>query len=143
MRSGPRRSTLLAVIACSALAIGCGGGGLGQRLTPGQESDLHTLIERGRTAAVAGDLAATHAALERLNTEVRALREKGALGDDSAAELLKISAVTELKATRTLQPAAPAAPATVAAPPAAATSPAASPPAGKKAKGKAKGKKGD
>jgi len=130
-----------AVMACATLALGCGDGDPATRITPAQESDLHTLVDRGRAAAAAGDLDGTRTALDRLDAEVRALRDSGALAGDSAAELLKISAVTKLKAARTLQPAAPAP-----APPAAATSPAAAPPAGQtprgKAKGKGKGKKG-
>jgi len=140
MTSAVRRSGA-AVIACATLALGCGDDNPETRITPAQESDLHTLVARARTAATAGDLDATRAALDRLDAEVRALRDSGALDDGSAAELLKISAVTKLKAARTLQPAAAAAPATtVTAPPTAGTRPAASPPAGKKPKGKAKGK---
>lgn len=135
--TGAARRSGAAVIACAALALGCGDDDPATRITPAQASDLHTLVDRGRTAAAAGDLDATRAALERLDAEVRALRDSGALDGGRAAELLKISAVTKLKAARTLRPATPAAPATsVAAPPAATTSP----PAGKKPKGKAKGK---
>ena len=56
-------TAFVAVAACAALAVGCGGDGLPQRITPAQESDLHTLVDRGRAAAAAGDLAATRAAL--------------------------------------------------------------------------------
>ncbi len=141
-RRAPRRRRPVAgavVVACAALAVGCGDDGLPQRITSGQESDLHTLVDRGRTAAAAGDLAATQAALQRLDAEVRALRERGALGADRAKELLKISAVTKLKATRTLQPAAPAE--TVVAPPAQAAAPPAVAPAGKPPKGHGKTKR--
>ncbi len=132
-------TALVAVAACAALAVGCGGEGLPQRITPAQESDLHTLVDRGRGAAAAGDLAATRAALDRLDAEVRALRDSGALDDGRAAELLKISAVTELKATRALRPAVPST--TVAAPPAAGTTPpAAAPPARSRPKGRGKAK---
>ena len=139
--TGPGRRSGAALLACATLALGCGDGGSGARITPAQESDLHTLVDRGRAAAAAGDLDATHVALDRFDAEVRALRGSGALDDDSAAELLKISAVTKLKAARALPPAAPA-------PPAAATRPAAAPPAGQeparqgKAKAKGKGRKG-
>jgi hypothetical protein len=139
--TGAVRRTGAAVMACATLALGCGDDDPVARITPAQESDLHTLVERGRTAATAGDLDGTRTALDRLDAAVRALRDSGALAGDRAAELLKLSAVTKLKAARTLQPAAPAP-----APPAAATSPAAVPPAGQKpkakAKGKGKGKKG-
>ena len=135
--TGAVRRTGAAVMACATLALGCGDDDPAARITPAQESDLHTLVDRGRAAAAAGDLDGTRTALDRLDAEVRALRDSGALAGDRAAELLKISAVTKLKAARTLQPAAPA---PVPAAPAAATSPAAVPPTGRKPTAKAKAK---
>ena len=139
--TGAARRFGAAVIVCATLALGCGDDARRARITPAQESDLHTLVDRGRSAAAAGDLDTTGVALQRLDAAVRALRDSGALDDERAAELLKISAVTKLKAARTLQPAAAATPPA----PAAATSSTAPPAAGKKFKGKAKrkGKKGD
>jgi len=89
--------------ACLALTAGCGGDGLPRQLTPGQRADLHTLVGQARTAAGAGDLAGTNAALARLKARVRTLRDDGALGKDRAAELLKYAAVAELKASRTVR----------------------------------------
>ncbi len=89
--------------ACLALTAGCGGDGLPSQLTPGQRADLHTLVGQARTAAGAGDLAGTNAALARLKARVRTLRDDGALGEDRAAELLKYAAVAELKAARTVR----------------------------------------
>ena len=107
--------------ACLALTAGCGGDGLPSQLTPGQRADLHTLVGQARTAAGAGDLAGTNAALARLKARVRTLRDDGALGKDRAAELLKYAAVAELKAARTVRapvatPAPPAPPAPAPAP---------------------------
>ena len=107
--AGPMRRRLLrsAVAggagACLALTAGCGGDGLPSQLTPGQRADLHTLVGQARTAAGAGDLAGTNAALARLKARVRTLRDDGALGEDRAAELLKYAAVAELKAGRTVR----------------------------------------
>jgi len=107
--AGPMRRRLIrsAVAAgagaCLALTAGCGGDGLPSQLTPGQRADLHTLVGQARTAAGAGDLAGTNAALARLKARVRTLRDDGALGEDRAAELLKYAAVAELKAGRTVR----------------------------------------
>ena len=105
MRRRLIRSTVTAAAAgaCLALTAGCGGDGLPSQLTPGQRADLHTLVGQARTAAGAGDLAGTNAALARLKARVRTLRDEGALGKDRAAELLKYAAVAELKAARTVR----------------------------------------
>lgn len=98
-----RSAAAAATGACVAFTAGCGGDGLPSQLTPGQRADLHTLVDQARTAAGAGDLAATNAALARLKARVRTLRDDGALEDDRAAELLKYVAVAELKAARTVR----------------------------------------
>ncbi len=126
-----RRALLRGAVAVSAagglaLTAGCGGDGLPRALTPGQRADLHTLVGQARTAAGAGDLATTDAALERLKARVRTLRESGALDKAQAAELLKYAALAELKAQTTLRAAAQTPPAAVTPPPAPA--PAAEPP---------------
>lgn len=119
MRRRLIRSAITAAAgACLALTAGCGGDGLPSQLTPGQRADLHTLVGQARTAAGAGDLAGTNAALQRLKARVRTLRDDGALGKDRAAELLKYAAVAELKAARTVR-----APVATPAPPAPAPAP--------------------
>jgi hypothetical protein len=149
MRRTARRTALATgTVACLLFAAGCGDGGLPRELTPGQQADLHALVSQARTAAGAGDPAATQAALERLQARVRSLRDSGAIEADRAAALLKYSALAELKAAHTIAPPPPPpapaadapapAPAAVTPPPAAAT---ATPRAARKAKGHGHGKR--
>ena len=147
MRRSLRRCAIALVAGGGlALAAGCGGDGLPRELTPGQRADLHTLVGQARTAAGAGDLAATNAALARLKARVRTLRESGALDGDDATELLKYAALAELKAGATIRApvAPPAAPTPPPAPDPAIEPPAAvTPPPAATAPGKAKKPKGD
>jgi ribosomal protein S20 len=123
-----RLAVAAAAALCLAFGAGCGGDGLPRQLTPGQRADLHTLVAQARTAAGADDLAATNAALARLEERVRALRESGAIDKEHAAKLLKYAALAELKAAHTVAP--PVTPAaTNPAPPASPPPPAAVQPA--------------
>ena len=95
------RRTALA-IAGALLLAGCGGSS--PQLAPIERNELHAFVERARTAARAGDLPATHAALEALQARVRELRAAGRLDGEVAERLLKYSAVTQLRARTTLAP---------------------------------------
>jgi len=140
-----RRSLMRCAVAAVAAVwlsgtTGCGGNGLPHEVTPGQRADLHTLVGQARTAAGAGDLAATSAALARLKARVRMLRASGALEGAHAAELLKYAALAELKAQVTIRAQARPAPAVTpppASPPAVTPPPVATPPPGKVKKPKA------
>jgi hypothetical protein len=105
-----RRRLLASAVATASLALaaGCGSDRLPPRLTPGQRADLHTLVGQARAAAGGGDLAATNAALAQLKARVRTLRDKGALDQPRATELLKYAVLAELKAAHTVQAPAPA-----------------------------------
>ena len=94
-------------IACALVLAGCGESD--RQLAPIDRSELHRFVDRARVAARAGDLPATHAALEALQARVRELRAAGRVGDETAERLLKYSAVTQLRARTTLAPAGPAA----------------------------------
>ena len=143
-----RAPTALALAGALA-ATGCGD--TKAQLAPIERDELHGFVDRARTAARAKDPTATHAALEALQARVRELRGAGRLDREAAEQLLKYSAVTQLRARRTLGSAPPAAPAAQAeselpvAPPAeAAPDPSAAPaaeaePSGND-QGKAKGK---
>jgi hypothetical protein len=102
------RRTALAI----ALALVIGGcGGSRPQLAPIERTELHGFVDRARSAARAGDLPATNAALEALRARVRALRGAGRLDAESAARLLKYSAIAQLRARQTLPPRAAARPA--------------------------------
>jgi len=136
-------AVMAGVAACLAGAAGCGSDELPPQLTTGQRADLHTLVGQARTAAGAGDLAATRTALEQFEARVRTLRDSGSLTDGGADELLKHAALAELKARRTIAATTPP-PADPAATPPPVTQPAPAvtppPPVGGGAKPKAKGK---
>lgn len=100
------RGTALAIASALVLA-GCGASD--PPLAPIDRSELHRFVDRARVAAHAGDLPATHAALETLQARVRELRAAGRLGDETAERLLTYSAVTQLRARQTLAPGGPAA----------------------------------
>ena len=96
-------------IACALVLAGCGESD--PPLAPIDRAELHRFVDRARTAARAGDLPATNAALEALQARVRELRAAGRVDDAAAERLLKYSAVTQLRARQTLAPAGPTGPA--------------------------------
>ncbi len=96
-----RRATLLSALALGLAFSGCGGGS--PHLTPVQQTDLRTLLTRARTAAQERDLPSTRAALDTFAARVRSLRDHGDLAEDRAQTLLKFSAITTLKAARTIR----------------------------------------
>jgi len=100
------RGTALA-IACGLVLAACGESD--PPVAPIDRTELHRFVERARVAARAGDLAATHAALEALQARVRTLRAGGRVGAETAERLLRYSAVTQLRARQTLAPGGPAA----------------------------------
>jgi len=112
---GAMRGTV-GLIAGLLLLGGCGGSS--PQLAPIERDELHSFVERARSAARAGDLPATDAALEALQARVRELRGAGRLQREAADRLLKYSAVTQLRARTTLGSAAPAPAAPVPAAPA-------------------------
>jgi hypothetical protein len=89
-------------IACALLLAGCGGSS--PQLAPIERGELHAFVDRARAAARAGDLAGTDAALEALQTRVRGLRAAGRIDEAVADQLLKFSAVAQLRARTTLAP---------------------------------------
>ena len=95
------------VIACALGLAGCGESD--PPLAPIDRAELHRFVDRARTAARAGNLPATHAALEALQARVRELRAARRVGEATAERLLKYSAVTQLRARQTLAPAGRAA----------------------------------
>jgi hypothetical protein len=94
-------------IACALLLAGCGDSS--PQLAPIERDELHGFVDRARSAARAGDPERTNAALEALRARVRALRGAGRIDEERADELLKYSAVTQLRARQTLAPGPPAA----------------------------------
>jgi ribosomal protein L19E len=95
----------------TALALACalalGIAGCGERrpqLAPIERTELHRFVDRARSAARDGDLTATDAALEALRERVRELRAGGRMDRETADELLKYSAVAQLRARQTLAP---------------------------------------
>ncbi len=107
-RSGARRVivTLVVAMAGGSVASGCGEA-QGDPLSLATQHELRTIVAQARAAVRDDDLAATHAALERLRTRVRALRDAGQIDGGDAEQLLKFSAIAELKAEHTLTPAEP------------------------------------
>jgi hypothetical protein len=96
-----RAPTALA-LAGALVATGCGDSRA--QLAPIERDELHGFVERARSAARAQDLTATDAALEALQARVRELRRAGRLDREAAEQLLKYSAVTQLRARQTLAP---------------------------------------
>ena len=95
--------TAFALTCVFALGIaGCGD--RRPQLAPIERTELHRFVDRARSAARAGDLPATSAALEALQARVRELRAGGRVDRDTAEQLLKYSAVTQLRARQTLAP---------------------------------------
>jgi hypothetical protein len=96
-----RRAYALACVLAFAIA-GCGD--RRPQLAPIERAELHRFVDRARGASRAGDLPATNAALEALRTRVRELRSAGRLDREIAEQLLKYSAVAQLRARQTLAP---------------------------------------
>ncbi len=90
-------------IAGAILLAGCGGS-TSPPLAPIERNELHGFVDRARSAARAGDLAATEGAIESLRARVRQLRGAGRIDDEAADRLLKYSAITRLRARQTLAP---------------------------------------
>lgn len=95
------RGTVFAIF-CALVFPACGSSS--PQLAQIERDELHAFVDRARTAARARDLATTHAALEALRARVRELRGAGRLDVESADQLLKYSAVTQLRARQTLPP---------------------------------------
>lgn len=95
------RATAFA-IACALGLAGCASSS--PQLAPIERDELHAFVDRARTAARARDLAAADAALEALQARVRELRASGRLDRQTADQLLKYTAVTQLRARQTLDP---------------------------------------
>jgi hypothetical protein len=119
----------VAALVAAALA-GCGGG----ELSGAQREHLEGRIAAAKRAAAARDGDGVRAALVRFRSDVRELRDAGALSDEDADRLLTGALAASRRARAELAPPAPTATATPA-PTATAAPPKARPP------GKAKGKK--
>ena len=117
---GPMRAsdTVRALVAVGLVLGGCGDSS--PQLAPIERRELHAVVERARSAATARDLSATNAALEALQTRVRALREAGRVDGETAEQLMKYSAIAQLRARRALRAEPATAPAAEADPPPAA-----------------------
>jgi len=89
------------VIVGLLMLSGCGGSS--PQLAPIERNELHGIVDRARSAARAGDLPGTDSALEALQARVRELRGAGRLDGAAADQLLKYSAVTQLRARTTLR----------------------------------------
>ena len=99
----------LTVLALAGALVGSGCGDSGRQLAPIERAELHAFVDRARAAATARDLAGTIGALEALEARVRELRGAGRMDPETAEQLLKYSAVTQLRARSTLKPAPAAA----------------------------------
>ena len=117
----------MAALVAVAIA-GCGDEGL----SSAQRDHLAGRIAAAKRAAGAGDADGVRAALVRFRSDVRELRDAGALSDDDAARLLAGALAASRRARSELAP-APAPTATVTPPPTATAAPA------KPGKGKGKG----
>lgn len=102
------RPRLAVALAGVVILGGCGDDA--PQLAPIERKELHAFVDRARSAATARDLAATNAALEALQARVRGLREAGRIDPQTAARLLKYSAITQVRARSTLGSEPPAAP---------------------------------
>lgn len=91
---------VVSVIACALVLVACGSSS--PQLAPIERDELHAFVDRARSAAMVRDLAATNAALEALQARVRELRARGRLSAKTAEQLLKYTAVTQLRARQTL-----------------------------------------
>ena len=87
-------------LACALVLAACGSSS--PQLAPIERDELHAFVDRARSAARAGDLPATNTALEALQARVRELRGAGRLDRETAEQLLKYTAVTQLRARQTL-----------------------------------------
>lgn len=105
MRASDSVRALAAVALAGALVLG-GCGDSSPQLAPIERKELHAFVDRARSAAAVRDLTATNAALEALQARVRVLREAGRIDGELAQRLLTYSAVTQLRARQTLDPAA-------------------------------------
>jgi hypothetical protein len=127
------RGTRTGVVLLAAVALaGCGSSGKSSsgRLTSGQRSALIQRLEDVRTAAAAGNVAATRTALDRFRSAVVHLRRTGAL-DDAQARAMRVGAGRVMSRVQSDHP-APVAPVTTQTAPA----PAPVPPPGKSKHGK-------